>query len=89
MKKEEQERRMLQLPNGSGGHGDGPRKKIKTGEDGSYRTDLVSCCAMPHMIPRDLILCCVHPVIVLYSLCVCVFVCISVNLDLIIQLSPS
>ena len=32
-KKEEQDWRMLQLPNGSVGHGDGRRKKIKTGED--------------------------------------------------------
>ena len=39
-KKEEQDWRMVQLPNGS--HGDGRRKKIKTGEDGSYHTAHVS-----------------------------------------------
>ena len=41
-KKEEQDWRMMQLPNGSVGQGDGGRKKSKTGEDGSYHTAHVS-----------------------------------------------
>ena len=36
--KEEQDWRMIQLPNNQVGHGDGRRKKCKTGEDGSYHT---------------------------------------------------
>ena len=34
----EQDRRMMQLPNGSVSHGDRRRKKSKTGEDGSSHT---------------------------------------------------
>ena len=36
--KEEQDWRMMQLPNGQVGHGDRRRMKCKTGEDGSYHT---------------------------------------------------
>ena len=39
MKKEEQE---WSYQTAQVGHGDGRRKKIKTGEDDSYRTDYVS-----------------------------------------------
>ena len=35
---EEQDWRMMQLPNGQFGHGDGQRNKSKTGEDGSHQT---------------------------------------------------
>ena len=35
---EEQNWRIIQLPNGSVGHGDGQTKKSKTGEDGRYHT---------------------------------------------------
>ena len=38
MEKEEQDWRMMQYQTAQVGHGDGRRKKIKTGEDGSYHS---------------------------------------------------